>query len=659
MSNPARNVSVLALCLLLLSGVSVSYGSVTVSSLFSDHMVLQRNRSVPVWGTAIPGETVEVVLDSISASTLVMPDSSWILHLPPQPAGGPYVLTVVCRDTLTFTDILFGEIWLCSGQSNMEMPLAGWGKVNQYEKEIEQADYDEIRLFQVNHGTDVHARDHLDGGPWMRCCPETVPLFSSTAYFFARELYKSLGIPIGLIQSTWGGTVVEAWTSGKTLQMLNTYRPLIRDYEMIPETRKAQWHIYHEQFHQWQQTVRKQVDHSLTAGSRWTSTTEKLESWKSMDVPRVWEKQGLEHVDGVVCFRKRVTVPDTWAGQELTLSMGMIDDVDVTWWNGHRIGSESRVRTRRRYTIPAEQVAAGPAVIAVEVIDIGGDGGFRDHADSLYIASSSGDTLRLDSQWSYRLVLNLDQLSRMPMPPDAPNRPSVLFNAMIHPMKPFAFRGVIWYQGESNASRATEYRTLFPLLIRDWRAHWGERSFPFLFTQLANYRDKQTEPTEDAWAELRDAQRQTLVMPNTGMAVTIDIGDADDIHPKNKQEVGRRLALQARARVYGQDVICCGPVYRTMQVQGDSVQLFFDHADGLKTLDGGPVKGFSIAGPDQTFVWAHARIDGDTVWVWHPHIEAPAAIRYGWASNPIANLTNRANLPASPFRSDRWPGITH
>jgi sialate O-acetylesterase len=621
-------------------------------------MVLQRNRSVPVWGTATPGTTVEIVFDSVSLTTRVMPDSTWILHLPPQPAGGPHDITIVSGDSLVLTDILFGEVWLCSGQSNMEMPLAGWGKVNHYETEIEQARYDEIRLFQVNHGTDMHPRNHLDGGPWMRCSPETVPLFSSTAYFFGRELYQTLGIPIGLIQSTWGGTVVEAWTSGEALQTLKSYRAVIRDYETAPETRDAQWKLYRDQFRQWQHTVENQVVEVLEAGNRWTDSTEKLHTWKMMDLPGVWEKQGLEHVDGVVCFRKRLTVPDAWAGRELTLSMGMIDDVDVTWWNGYRIGSESRVRTRRRYTIPADRVAAGPAVIAVEVVDVGGDGGFRDHPDSLYLASSSGDTLRLDSQWSYRPVLDLDSLPRMPMPPDAPNRPSVLFNAMIHPMKPFAFRGVIWYQGESNASRAHEYRTLFPLLIRDWRAHWGERSFPFLFTQLANYRDKQTEPTEDAWAELRDAQRQTLVMPNTGMAVTIDIGDADDIHPKNKQEVGRRLALQARARVYGQDVICCGPVYRTLQVQGDSIQVFFDHADGLKTLDGGPVKGFSIAGPDQTFRWARARIDENTVWVWHPDIDSPTAVRYGWASNPIANLANRAHLPASPFRTDHWPGIT-
>jgi sialate O-acetylesterase len=385
-----------------------------------------------------------------------------------------------------------------------------------------------------------------------------------------------------------------------------------------------------------------------------------------MDLPKQFETAGLL-IDGAVWFRKELDLPASWAGKDLVLNLPPIDDLDTTYFNGTKVGATGRETPNsymvpRKYVVPGSLVRAGRNVIAVRVFDSAGEGGFS-RGGAMSIGPAGAEAIALGGVWDYKVEQALE-----PKHPDwgsrpeavgvsNQNNPSVLYNAMIAPLVMFAIRGVIWYQGESNAGRAHQYRTLFPTMIRDWRSAWGA-NFPFYFVQLANWHAHKAEPDESDWAELREAQMMTLREPQTGMAVTIDIGDENDIHPRNKLDVGRRLAAWALAGQYNQKVIPSGPLFESYIVKGNEVRIRFKYADGLKTIDGGPVKGFALAGEDHKFVWADARIEGETVIVSSPKISKPVAVRYGWADNPIANLYNKAGLPASPFRTDDWPGIT-
>jgi len=444
---------------------------VRLPHLLGDEMVLQRERPIPIWGTADPGETVAVEFAGRRATTNADAKGAWRVTLEPLPAGGPYEMTVRGKNTRTLRDILIGEVWVCSGQSNMQWPVE-WSANAQ--EEIANAHYPRIRLFTV---PPTIASEPLSdvGGAWVACSPQTIPSFSAVAYFFGRALHRELGVPVGLINASWGGTTAEAWTSHPTLAANPDFAPILA----------------------------------------------------------------------------------------------------------------------------------------------------RVHAD------------------------------------DDPNKPSVLFNGMIHPLLPFAIRGAIWYQGESNVGRAYQYRSLFPALIRDWRAAWGEGDFPFLFVQLANFGDPQTKPGDSDWAELREAQMRALSLPNTAMASAIDLGDALDIHPKNKQDVGERLALCALATAFGREIEYSGPLYTGMSVEGNAIRLRFDHvAHGLIAKGSETLEGFAVAGADRRWVWANARIEGDTVVVSSPEVPHPVAVRYGWHHNPRGNLYNSVGLPTSPFRTDEWEGVT-
>ncbi|GHT59832.1 9-O-acetylesterase [Bacteroidia bacterium] len=458
---------------------NIANAEIKLAKVFTDNMVLQQKTEAPVWGKATPEKEVKITTSWNNQTYKVKADKAgkWMVKVNTPNAGGPYSIVISDGKSLTLNNILIGEVWICSGQSNMEMPLAGWGKIKDYEKEIAEANYPNIRLLHVDKSASTKPLDDLVStrNGWQACSPENIAAFSSTAYFFGRDLYKNLNIPIGLISTSWGGTIAEAWTSSESL-------------EYMPDFKQA------------------------------------LENMKNQ---------------------------------------------------------------------PAE------------------------------------------------------------VKTDNPNRVTVLYNGMIHPLVPFAFQGAIWYQGESNASRAAQYKELFPLMIRDWRKAWG-KDFPFYFVQLANFKDQKPEPAYSDWAELREAQLQTLHLDNTGMAVIIDIGDAKDIHPKNKQDVGLRLALNARAKTYHEKITYSGPVYESYKIYGDKIHILFSQADGLKTNDGSEIKGFAIAGSDHVFHWANAVIKGNEIIVSSPDVKFPVAVRYAWADNPVCNLYNGANLPASPFRTDVW-----
>ena len=416
---------------------------------------------------------------------------------------------------------------------------------------------------------------------------------------------------------------------------------------------------FHSDVEDWKKEIEK-IDKGFVDGrAAWTVTDFEDSAWKTMEVPGLMQEQGLKGFNGIVWFRKTIEIPAKWEGKELTLNVGVIDDNDFTYFNGVQVGHTEGWMTPRSYKIPKELVKSGKAVIAVRVMDTGGTGGINGSPESISLHCSQSDVIPLAGDWKYQVSLNIKDIPQMPVnTANEPNIPGFLFNAMLNPLIPYSIKGAIWYQGEANTGQAYQYRELMPLMIKDWRDRWGY-DFPFYMVQLASFTAQQTAPVDATWAELREAQTRTLHLENTGMAVTIDIGDAFDIHPKNKQEVGRRLALAARAQTYGEKISYSGPMYDTYQIEGNKIRIYFKHTDGgLKTLNNEVIKGFTIAGIDHKFYWANAVIEGNTIVVSSPEVTFPIAVRYAWADNPICNLYNGANLPASPFRTDDWPGIT-
>jgi len=630
-------------------------------SIFDNNMVMQQKTKVPVWGEAEPGGKVVIQIAGLEASAIVSDDGNWRTSINSPEAGGPYELKIIGQKTITYKNVMFGEVWLASGQSNMQMPFADWGKINNYKQEIAEAKYPDIRLFQAKHVMSNTPLKEIQADGWKECSPETIAEFSATAYFFGRYLYKKLKVPIGIIHSSWGGTVVEAWTSGKTLADFPEFDKPIQYLTSPKSPDNDIFKVHRETLKLWQDKINKQIYQAKSVKQGWQNPDYNDKNWKTMNVPGTWESQGLDF-DGIVWFRKAVKLPDSWLGQDINISLGPINDFDITWVNGEKIGSEALVSIPRNYIIPASLIKDGKMTIAVQILDIGNSGGMYGHKNQIYINNQSGDTLSLAGLWHFKTDPFQPKIEQMPVLPtimEGPNRPTVLFNAMISPILTYAIKGAIWYQGESNAGRAYQYRKLFSSMIRDWRSYWKQGNFYFLFVQLANFQEHKTKPSDDAWAELREAQLMALKEPNTGMAVAIDIGDAKDIHPKNKQEVGRRLALNALKLAYDKNIENSGPIYKSMSIEGNKIRLSFEHADsGLMIKNGTKLKGFAIAGKDKKFKWAKAKIDGNSVVVWNSSIKQPVAVRYAWQSNPVCNLYNKAGLPASPFRTDQWKGIT-
>jgi sialate O-acetylesterase len=647
-----------------LAAATPAAAAVRVPALVGSHMVLQRDAPARVWGWAQPGEAVLVEVAGTRAKARADGEGRWAVDLPPRPAGGPFTLTVSGERTLTFDDVWFGEVWLASGQSNMEFPLArATGG-----EEVAAAGCEGLRLFTVAKATSLVPRDDVDGA-WQPCDATTAPGFSAVAFYFGQALHAKLGVAVGLIHSSWGGTPAEAWTSREALEAEPSLRPLVADFDAALHDPKAR-QAFDAALAEWEKANYAQDDANEGLAHGWASPALDTTAWPEMALPRPWEQAGLE-IDGAVWFRRSVEISPEWQGHDLLLSLGPIDDFDTTYFAGAEIGRTGRETpgywtAPRRYRVPGRLVEAGPTVLAVRVFDHYGNGGFTGTAPELTLAPAdgSGTAISLAGPWRYRVERSLapvqpDFASQPRYPsPDNPNSPTVLYGAMIAPLTAYTLRGAIWYQGESNAGAAWQYRTLFPVMIRDWRRAWGRGDFPFYFVQLANFMARAREPGESAWAELREAQRLTLSEPRTGMAVTIDIGEADDIHPRDKADVGSRLARWALADTYGQAVETSGPLYVSASVEGADVRVRFAHADGLTTSDGAPPKGFAVAGEDRRWHWAEARIEGASVVVSSPEVPRPVAVRYAWADNPEATLRNGDGLPASPFRTDDWPWTT-
>ena len=631
---------------------------VRLPKVFGSHMVLQRRKPVPVWGRADAGEKITVTLANQTKTAKAGKDGRWRVSLDPMEAGGPFQMVVTGkRNAVTFDDVLAGEVWICSGQSNMEWPLrsATNGKT-----EAKTANYPQIRQLAVSKAMSLTPVSDIEG-EWTVCNPATAPDYTAVGYFFAKQLQQELNVPIGLINTSWGGTHSETWTSRDALNRDEDLRTVA---EKLPGTYAQVVQSGKGRIRTLLQTQQGGLPTAAEART-WAAADLNTSQWKTMNAPGDWEWGGLPTLDGTVWFRREVMLPETGSVKNVTLHIGSVDDDDSTYVNGQLVGSAKGLRPRA-YTLPDGLLKPGRNVIAVCVTDKGNRGGLMGEPEQLRLSGDNVD-LPLAGSWQYR-VADVNTSSYNPGPNTYATQ---LFNAMLNPLVPYAVAGAIWYQGESNAGRAYQYRRTFPLMIQDWRQHWGE-DFPFLFVQLASFNAANGDSRRgSSWAELREAQTMTLQLPNTGMAVTSDIGEATDIHPKNKQDVGNRLAAEAMRVAYQKSDVKIGessrgessrgPVLEKMTPDNNQAVLVFRNADdGLLVKDRyGYLKGFEVAGADQKFYYARAEIKGNSVVVQCDSVVAPVAVRYGWAdNNGEVNLYNKQGFPAGPFRTDTWKGVT-
>ena len=618
-------------------------------------MVLQRDANNPIWGWADAGETVKVSARDQVLQTVADARGHWRVELKPMNVGDPFVLRIQsAEDEIELENVVVGEVWVCSGQSNMEWTVNGSGNP---ETEKRNANFPLIRHVKIQRKVSNFPMSKCQTSGWQVCNPETAGQFSAVGYYFGRKLHQELNVPIGLINTSWGGTIVEAWTSAETLKSHPDFTERIAeasvDVDKLAESQKK----FELELKQWKSDYSDAVNRSLQTEPKDLADT----GWSAINVPGPWERQGFVRFDGVGWYQKTIELSDDLVGKRLELSLGQIDDNDRTFVNGKKVGETSGWNKPRTYSIPSDLNTKKSLTISVQVHDLQGAGGIHGKAKNLFVAADSSKPISLSGSWKFSKAAPFKELPKRPVSPgfNGPNNPTALFNGMVNPLIPFQFKGAIWYQGESNAGRAHQYRELFPLLIQDWRKKWNSE-FPFYWVQLANFMKVVDQPGASAWAELREAQSMTLKLPKTGQAVIIDIGEARDIHPKNKQDVGKRLAWIALKNDYGfENMQAWGPRYREMTIEGDRIRLKFDDADGIRASDGKPLARFEIAGEDKSFVWANAVIDGKDVVVSASSVTKPVAVRYAWSNNPEGcNLTNQSGVPASPFRTDDWPGVT-
>ncbi|HMB61850.1 MAG TPA: sialate O-acetylesterase [Eudoraea sp.] len=636
--------------MILLSGLStgISAQSLKVARIFSDHMVVQRNVTVPVWGQTSRNERVVVFFNGVDYKTIADANGAWEIELQAQPAGGPFQMRVASNsDTVSFKDIMVGDVWLCSGQSNMEWTVAN---SNHSEAEIERGNHPGIRHFKVPKSSSVFPEDRLAGGEWKPATSETVGSFTAVGYFFAREIQKDQKIPIGLLNSSWGGSRIEPWISAEDLGFEDS-EAMVAELKAKRDAEKA---VFLERLKDRLNTIPEEDPGMKGEVPVWADKSFDDTGWESMELPALWEQAGWDKTDGVFWFRRTFVLGKGMQVKDAMLSLGPIDDSDKTWVNGHFIGSMKEYNKIREYSVPAKYLREGDNIITVRVDDTGGGGGIYGDPDLMFIKANQR-IISLAGKWKYKVGM-----VRMNNSTQGDNQqPTLLFNKMIHPILKFPIKGVLWYQGESNAGNpqdAKKYAQQFKTLIGSWRRLWNVGDFPFLYVQLANFMAAKDTPAFSNWALLREAQGKALELPNTAQAVIIDIGEAEDIHPRNKQDVGKRLALAAQKITYGKNVVSSGPAYSTMTKDGPKIILHFDHVGGgLRTGGDKSLEGFAIAGADRKFIWATAKIKGNSVEVSSDSITEPVAVRYAWADNPDnANLYNAEGLPASPFRTDHW-----
>ena len=687
--------------------------SVTLPGWMTSNMVLQQQTTVHLKATAKKGATVKITASWDNLTTKVQADKqtgAFDFELRVPKAGGPYTLTFDDGQPLVLDNVMTGEVWFCSGQSNMQMPLhSNWASVQNWEQEVANATHPMVRLFQVDRVV-AHTPQttvpygHTKG--WAVSSPDMAEDFSAAAYFFAREVSDKLGIAVGVVNSSWGGTPAESWVSHERLRYVMGFEDYLKRIETAEGDDAKLQTVYQEEHAAWQRRVfgddKGLVDADFNRAI-WAAPDFDDSQWQRMNQPARWSTTELSDWDGLVWFRRTIDIPADWAGKDLKLCLGSVDDCDITYWNGEFVGATNAWRPERLYTVPGRLVKAGRNVITVRVYDTSGEGGFGSKPEVMKVMISDQNSnsnlpprggqeggLSLSGEWRYCKSMSAFDINSHkevePCDPGDPWFPGNLYNAMVSPFLDMPIRGFLWYQGCSNVGRATQYESLFETLILDWQERFnrhakvapyprtapqqGSRpnfrafelsnsSLPFYFVQIANYLARQDVQPESEWAAIREAQRKALQLDGVGMAVNIDIGEANDIHPRNKQEVGRRLALLALNRTYGKELLCAAPEYSQMRVRDGRAVLTFRPVWGSDALeDNDDIKGFIIAGPDHQWHKAKAHTEGEgwrsRIVVESPDVPYPIAVRYAWADNPECNLRTQSGLPVGPFRTDDW-----
>jgi len=619
-----------------------------VSSIFGDNMVMQRGKLDAIWGWSEPGDRIQVQLGEQTASAVAGADRRWQVKIQPPPAGGPYTLRITGHETVELHNVLVGDVWLCGGQSNMGLPLRF---TKNGEDEVKAANYPEIRFFTVSGHPAYHHSDVVEGS-WKAVSPETADWISAVGYFFARKVQNEIHIPIGLVVDAVGGTPAEAWASAAALQPLKDFDVPLAEVAKLtaagaPEYGNYVMHWYDE--------------YDIGQKGNWAAPELDTSSWNEVIVPGGFKELGVPDTPAVAWFRKEIDLPNPLPVGRALLFLGSIERMDTAYVNGTEVGASAWVENPRVYPIPEGVLKAGRNVVAIRVLKTKPDGGFLGKPEELHLMLGDKSIVPLAGKWKGRL--GVDARPPLPLPiafENWPVMPTVLYEGMLAPVAPLSITGALWYQGEQNSERGYQYRRVLPAMIADWRRLFGQGDFPFYIVSLPAFKPRSVAPVDgDEWTETRESQALTAsIVPKSCLAVTIDTGDPDNIHAKDKQPVGERLALCALAKYYGEKVAYAGPTVTSVDRLSGSIRLHYIHTDGGLVVKGEKLEEFAIAGDDRKWYWADARIEGDTVVVSSPSVPNPKEVRYAWQSNPAATLFNGAGLPAGPFRTDSWPGIT-
>lgn len=626
------------------------FTQIRLPKLISDGMVLQRDTELKIWGWASAGENVSINFNQTTFKTIADENGNWQIILPKQKAGGPYSMKIAGKNTIEINDILFGDVWLCSGQSNMETTMSRVSPL--YSKEIPEINNPQIRTFIVPKEYEFSGpKDDISGGSWLKADQTNIMKFSAVGYFFAKEIQEKYNVPVGILLSAVGGSPAEAWVSEKGLKNFPVYLEDGRKHKnksFIDSIRISD----RNRINSWYSSLNEKDAGYANPAMRWNSNALNTSGWSVINIPGFWADTEPGLKNGVVWFRKTFNIPEESAGKSAKLNLGAIVDADSVFINEVFVGNTTYQYPPRRYEIPAGVLKSGENIITIRVVSNIGRGGFV--KEKPYEIVFENTKIDLKGEWQYKSGAVMEPLLGETF---FTYKPTGLFNAMIAPLKNYKIKGAIWYQGESNAERPLEYKNLLTDLIDDWRFTLNQGNIPFIVIQLPNFMEAKSEPSESNWARLREAQLKTLSVPNTALAVTIDIGEWNDIHPLNKKDVGIRCALAAQKSAYSEkDVIYSGPTLKSFEKKGDRFVLIFDNTgSGLTAKGEKKLNQFAVAGDDKKFVWAKAEIYGDRIIVWCNSVKDPVAVRYAWADNPEgANLYNMEGLPASPFRTDDW-----
>jgi len=634
-----------AVLIVFIFQISTVSSQVRLPRLVSNGMVLQRDTNLKIWGWAAPNEAIAINFVNADYQVTANAVGNWELQMPALAAGGPYTMKIQASNTIEINDILVGDVWLCSGQSNMAMAMSGVAST--YPTDVNNATNDKIRNFNVPREFEFNEpRTDVSDGAWMKANPTTVLQFSAAAYFFAKELYaRNPLVPIGLIHSSNGGTPIHAWMSEAALK---AFPETIAELQLLKNPTYVNTIIQNEVTleNNWNTTLK---NNDLGVKNNWKSNTTDTSSWTDITV-------GFTKKDiGAVWYKKDVVVSSQTANNPSLLQLAILIEADSTYVNGKLVGHTNNQYAIRKYDIPANTFVEGKNTITVRLVNNSLTGGFY---GSIFQLVGTNETIDLKGTWKTRVGY---AMSTLPTPVNFLWKPTALYNSMIEPLKNYAMKGAIWYQGEGNTGKPSQYSIYLRSMIENWRTLFKNPTMPFLYVQLPNYQAAVANPAESSWALLRESQLKTLTVPHTGMATTIDVGDANNLHPVFKKPVGTRLALAAQRVVYNnQNIVSSGPIYESMKIVGNTIELTFNTMGSLMKFKStgtaiGTHKNFAIAGTNKVFAWAQARIEGNKVIVWNDTIPNPVAVRYAWGQNPAGEkLFNTEDLPASPFRTDSW-----